>query len=446
MEGFVHFSHQLCILVWLIVYQISNKIAASSVILGDPECYNTAGNRYAVYFVNNSDVDSRNSTYKQVAWIYSEDNLSCTKNFTVDTITPCQQFSGSDVTLPFKKPQNYSVIRCELKPVGMNWSDIKAIHLKNQVTDESSTKQIHLLTRCYCIWSEIFPDVEIGVDTSSSNTLAMSFRFNFSNDFLKFDMGLNYFSVKVFLRIHSTKYTTTKETCSYSNIGKKARCDLGDLQPCKIYSLIFEISHPKCDNSIHTIEKTLPTFYRQNLYIDSNSFTCENSGDSTVISWLYNSRLEKNFYYFLKYKNQVVQNGSFDEKAITVYSQFDMKIKVCQYECICSNYVSLTCLQNVKQMNFINKILVLLACSILIIILAIFCVKKAKNWKETDNLSDHFMFDENDLNLSDMSGKNYLDFRDIITPRSKEIIFADKKVPIMNSRRNSTDYEKVLQA
>ena len=97
-------------------------------------------------------------------------------------------------------------------------------------------------------------------------------------------------------------------------------------------------------------------------------------------------------------------------------------------------------------MNFVNKILVLLACSILIIIIAIFCVKKAKNWKETDNLSHHFMFDENDLNLSDMSGKNYLDFRDIITPRSKEIIFADKKVPIMNSRRNSTDYEKVLQA
>ena len=225
-------------------------------------------------------------------------------------------------------------------------------------------------------------------------------------------MGSNDFSVKVFLRIHATKSTTTKEVCSYSNIGKIARCNLGDLQPCKIYSLIFEISHPKCFNSIHAIEKTVTTFYRQNLHIDSNSFTCENSGDSTVISWLYNSRLEKNFYYFLKYKNQVVQNGSFDEKTITVYRQFDMKIKVCQYECICSNYVSLTCLQKEKQMNFVNKILVLLACSILIIIIAIFCVKKEKNWKKTDNLSYHFIFDENDLDLSNMSGKNYLDFGD----------------------------------
>ena len=55
------------------------------------------------------------------------------------------------------------------------------------------------------------------------------------------------------------------------------------------------------------------------------------------------------------------------------------------------------------------------------------------------------MFDENDLDLSNMSGKNYLDFGDIITPRSKEI-FEEEQIPIMNSRRNSTDYEKVFHA
>ena len=66
------------------------------------------------------------------------------KKITVDDTTPCQQFSGSDVTVLFKKPQNYSVIRCELKPMGMDWYDIKAIHLKNQVTDESpQNKYIH---------------------------------------------------------------------------------------------------------------------------------------------------------------------------------------------------------------------------------------------------------------------------------------------------------------
>ena len=443
MERFLHFSHQLCMLIWCIVYHLSSKIAASSVFLGVPECYNTAGNRYAIYFVKNSYVDSRDSTYKQVICRYRQDNRDC-YNFTDDDIIPCQQFSGKDVTLPFEKPQNYSMIRCELKPMGMDWLDIKAIHLKNQVTDESSIKQIHSETPCHCIWSEIFPDVKVGIDLFSTKSLALSLHFNFSSE-------LDDFSVRVFLRTNSTKSITPKEICYYPSIGKIERCELEELQPCKIYTLSFEINSNNCINSKHTIEKNVPMIYSQNLQIDSNSFSCENSDDRTVISWLYNSRLHKNYYYFLKDRNQVVQNGSFDEKTITVYRQSDMKIKLCKYECICSDYVPLTCLQKEKQLNFINKILVLLGCIILIIVIATFCVKKVKNLKKTDNTPPRFTFDENDLDLSNMFSKNDpdlsiskngLDLKDVITPRSKEVI-EEQKIPIMQSREKSTDYEKV---
>lgn len=436
MERFFHFSHRLCMLIWLMVYRLSNKIAASSVFVGDPECYNTAGNRYAIYFVKNSYVDSRDSTYKQVICKWRQENDWC-NNFTDDDIISCQQFSGKGVTLPFKKKGNYSMVRCEVKPMGRGSYSIKAIHLKNKVTSNSSEKVIDLSTRCHCIWSEILPDVKVDFDLASTETFALLFPFNFSN-------YLENYNVKVFLRTHSTKSITTKEICSYDSIEAIKRCELGELQPCNTYSLIFEINSRNCNNSKHTIEKKLPWFYSQNLHIDNNSFNCEKSDGRTVISLLHNSRIQKNFYYFLKERNQVVQNGSFDEKTITVYRQFDMKIKVCKYECICSDYVPLTCLQKEKQLSFINKILVLLGCIIVIIAIVTSCVKKAKNSKKTDHTPHHFTFDENDLDLkNNMFGKNDLYMIDIITSRPKEI-FGEQKLPMLQSRRNSTVYEKVL--
>ena len=92
-------------------------------------------------------------------------------------------------------------------------------------------------------------------------------------------------------------------------------------------------------------------------------------------------------------------------------------------------------------MNFINKILVSLSCIIVIIIIVTFYVKKEKNSKKSDNTPHHSTFLANDLDLSNMFGNNDLDLEDIITPGSAEI-FEEQKIPIMQSKRNSRDYEK----
>ena len=101
-------------------------------------------------------------TYLPTVCHCRSNNLYCIGNFTIDITIPCQQISETEKT-SLKKLHHHSLIKCELKQMDSVQTKyvVKAIALKNHSKiEESSTKEMSIVTRCPCAWSEIFPGVQ----------------------------------------------------------------------------------------------------------------------------------------------------------------------------------------------------------------------------------------------------------------------------------------------
>ena len=383
MEIFKQIRHLLQLAVLLSVYNLFNKTSTLSIFLEDPpQCFSTALTQYVIYMVKKSYIDPKKYTYEQRVCHSRSNNLYC-NNFTIDTTMSCQQISETEKT-SLKKLHHYSLIKCELKQMGDSKYVVKAIALKNHSKiEESSTKVISIRTRCHCAWNEISPGVQ-----QKPNTLKLS------NPKTVIYFG---FSVSVSLTTNSTTISTRKLlNKKHFLFRNNIYCKLDDLQPCNQYSVVVNISSNKC-HSIHTIRKEILINYDKVLHLDENSFTCEKRDGGAVISSVHIEIYKKRFYYFLKDRDQFKQNGSFDKNTIKSLSHSGMKIKVCKDKCICSNYISLTCLEKKAQSKLEIIILVLSGCVVAIVIVVISCIKKARKFSMISDPMIRAIFGSNEL-------------------------------------------------
>ena len=411
MEIFQQIRHLLRLTVLLCVYNPFHKTSTLSIFLQDPQCFSTARSRYVIYKVKKSYMDPEKYTYLQTACHSRSNNLYCS-NFTTDITMPCQEISKTDKTL-LKKLRHYS-LKCQLNQTGDSKYVVKALALKNlSIIEESSTKKMSIVTRCHCAWNEISPGVQ-----QKPNTLKLS------NPKTVIYFG---FSVSVSLTTHATTISTR------TLISKKQFPDrndiyykLDDMQPCNQYSVVVNISSNMCHN-IHTIRKEIHINYNKVLHLDENSFTCEKKDVGAVILPVHAEIYRKHFYYFLKDKNQFEQNGSFDKNTIKSLSHSDIKIKVCKDTCICSNYISLTCLEKKTQTKLRIIILALSSCAVAILIVVVSCIKKATNFKRITDSMIQPIFGYNELearsNTSTVAEPYYEEISDqleLTHPRGEE--------------------------
>ena len=386
MEIFLKINDLLHLVVLHSMYNLFNKTSALPIFLEDPQCFSTGHTRYTIYNVNKSYMDPKKYTYVQTVCKSRSSNVYC-KNFTVDINITCKQITETEKTLSLRKLHHYS-IKCELKQIGYSKYVVKAVALKNHSKiEESSRKDISINTRCHCAWNEISPGVQ-----QKPKTLKLSN----PKTVIYFE-----FRVSVSLTTHFTTISTRK-LINKKRFRKRndIYCELEDLQPCNQYSVVVNISSDIC-HGIHTIRKELLFNYDKVLHLDENSFTCEKRDNGAVIWPVHMEIYNKRFYYFLKDRNQFEQNGTFDKNTIKSLSHSDMKIKVCKDKCICSNYVSLTCLEKKAQTKLDIIILVLCGCAVAILIVVIFCIKKGKNFSRTPDPMIHPIFDNKELEARD---------------------------------------------
>ena len=400
MEMFLKINHLLHLVILHSTYNLFNKTSALPIFLEDPQCFSTGLTRYTIYIVKKSYMDLKKYTYVQTVCKSRPSNLYC-NNFTIDITMSCKQITETEKTLSLRKLHHYSLIKCQLKQIDDSKYVVKAMALKNHSKiEESSTKVISTNTRCHCAWNEISPGVQ-----QKPKTLKLS------NPKTVIYFG---FRVSVSLTTHSATVSTRKL------INKKhfrnrndIYCELEDLQPCNQYSVVVNISSHIC-HDIHTIRKEILFNFDKVLHLDENSFTCEKRDNGAVISPVHMEIYNKHFYYFLKDRNQFEQNGTFDKNTIKSLSHSDMKIKVCKDKCICSNYVSLTCLEKKAQTKLDIIILVLCGCAVAILIVVIFCIKKEKNLSRTPDPMIQPIFDNKELEARDNASM-------VLEPYYKEI-------------------------
>ena len=352
-----------------------------SIFVDKPQCYRHAFSEEVVYFVNKSYINDSSITYKQIICYPGPRNVFCNPKFEKNETTTCESTSANKTSGNLDHPINTFLIRCPL--VSKNFRNlVKSEAFKNDsLIGKSKSKPVTIRGTCNCNWSDILPTVNFlprQVLLPTTESISLKIDFKIANQFL--------INVKYFLATNFTQKRICKEDFDgYISKNKTVVCTVDDLIGCNETSIVLRLRSGICEQENYEYSIPIPKIFK-NFSISEGDFTCKTHNDDVVL--VPHSRY-KRYKYVIRNLTEAIQDGFIDTEEIKVgkTKQKQIQIKLCERDCICSQYITLgICRSKYSPEKMSKLILVVILVSValmLIISIVVFCIYRERRQRKT---------------------------------------------------------------
>ena len=352
-----------------------------SIFVDKPQCYRHAFFVEVVYFVNKSYINDSSITYKQIICYPEPRNVFCNTKFEKNETTTCESTSANKTSGNLDHPINTFLIRCRLVSKNVR-NTVKSEAFKNDsLIGKSNIKSVSTTATCYCNWSDILPTVNFlprQVLLPTTESISLKIGFKIANHFL--------INVKYFLATNFTQKRICKEDFDqYISNNKTVVCTVDDLIGCNETSIVLRLRSGICEQENYEYSIPIPKVFK-NFSISEGDFTCKSHNDDVVL--VPHSRY-KRYKYVIRNLTEAIQDGFIDAEEIKVgrTKQKQIQIKLCERDCICSQYITLgICRSKYSPEKTSKLILVVILVSValmLIISIVVFCIYRERRQRKT---------------------------------------------------------------
>ena len=390
------FRNYLLAYLWLILNLLClvKYRIAGSIFVDNPHCYRHAFSEEVVYFVNKSYINDSSITYKQIICYPEQRNGFCYPKCEKNETTTCESSSANKTSGNLDHPINTFLIRC---PLVLKYfcNFVKSEAFKNDsLIGKSNSKSVRITGTCNCNWSDILPTVnflprQVLLPTTESISLKIDFK-------IADKLHLN---VKYFLATHFTQKRICKEDFDrYISNNKTVVCTVDDLIGCNETSIVLRLRSRICERENYEYSIPIPKIFK-NFSISEGDFTCKTHNDEVVL--VPHSRY-KRYKYVIRNLTEAIQDGFIDTEEIKVgkTKQKQIQIKLCERDCICSQYITLgICHSKYSPEKTSKLILVVILVSVvlmLIISIVVFCIYRKRRQRRTSQT----IFDESTVPMT----------------------------------------------
>ena len=363
-------------LLCLVKYRI-----AGSIFVDKPQCYRHAFSEEVVYFVNKSYINDSSITYKQITCYPEQRNGFCVPKFEKSETTTCESSSANKTSGNLDHPFNTFLIRCPLVLKYFGNFVISEAFKNDSLIAKSNSKLISITGTCNCNWSDILPTVNFlprQVLLPTTESISLKIDFKIANQF--------HINVKYFLATNFTQKRICKEDFDgYISKNKTVVCTVDDLIGCNETSIVLRLRSRICERENYEYSIPIPKIFK-NFSISEGDFTCKTHNDEVVL--VPHSRY-KRYKYVIRNLTEAIQDGFIDTEEIKVgkTKQKQIQIKLCERDCICSQYITLgICRSKYSPEKTSKLILVVILVSValmLVISIVVFCIYRKRRQRRT---------------------------------------------------------------
>ena len=391
------FRNYLLAYLWLILNLLClvKYRIAGSIFVDKPQCYRHAFSEEVVYFVNKSYINDSSITYKQIICYPEQRNGFCYPKFEKNETTTCESSSANKTSGNLDHPFNTFLIRCPLVLKYFGNFVISEAFKNDSLIAKSNSKLISITGTCNCNWSDILPTVNFlprQVLLPTTESISLKIDFKIANQF--------HINVKYFLATNFTQKRICKEDFDgYISKNKTVVCTVDDLIGCNETSIVLKLRSRICEQENYEYSIPIPKIFK-NFSISEGDFTCKSHNDGVVL--VPHSRY-KRYKYVIRNFTDTIQDGFIDTEEIKVgkTKQKQIQIKLCERDCICSQYITLgICRSKYSPEKTSKLILVVILVSValmLVISIVVFCIYRKRRQRRTSQT----IFDESTVPMTE---------------------------------------------
>ena len=368
-----------------------------SIFVDQPQCYRQAFSEEVVYFVNKSYINDTSIRYKQIICYPEERNWFCHLKFDENETTTCESSSANKTFGNLDHPSNAFSIHCHLIKYYNNVV-VKSEAFKNDsLIGKSESKTVSLTETCNCNWSDILPTVNFlprKVLLPTSEPISLKIDFKIAS---QFNMNVKYFLATNF----SQKPICKGDFDRYISKNKTVVCTVDHLIGCNETSIVLKLRSRICEQENYEYFTSIPKILK-NISISKGDFTCKTHNDDVVLVPL--SRYE-HYKYVIRNSTEIIQDGFIDTTEIKVgkTKEKQIQIKLCQLDCICSQYITLEICHSKyspKKMSKLILVVILVSVALMLVIsIAVFCIYRGRRQRKTSET----IFDDSTVAMNGQS-------------------------------------------
>ena len=197
---------------------------------------------------------------------------------------------------------------------------------------------------------------------------------------------------------HFTQKRICKEDFDrYISNNKTVVCTVDDLIGCNETSIVLRLRSGICERENYEYSIPIPKIFK-NFSISEGDFTCKTHNDEVVL--VPHSRY-KRYKYVIRNLTEAIQDGFIDTEEIKVgkTKQKQIQIKLCERDCICSQYITLGICHSKYSPEKTSKLIlvvILVSVVLMLIISIVFCIYRKRRQRRTSQT----IFDESTVPMT----------------------------------------------